>query len=416
MYDPHVANLEHNLLFGLLAVQIDLLSPHRFNDAYTEWKSRKDTTLGSLLVQQGQLKSEERREIERLLERKLARHGGDLHSCLKSLAQSPLQSALPALADDDSRRALGLSTTGVAPPTPTPSGRDFAQQEGFDTSHQLGTGPLADRLGSWFSDHRVLVSSATLITGAIGAAIVIGVFMMPMVGQGGGIVGTGPGGTPAPTSARRPPLEQGPPLGTLDLMIRGLYDALVSQEEVLEHIKRDPALSEPERGDALRRAERYRGNPGALNSASWFIVHQPNSTPAEYKRALQLAQEAVRAAPQDGLILNTLGVAQYRAGHYHEAIETLTESDRINSAALSGVSRQQQGSMPADLAFLAMAHHQLGLKQQALEWLDKLRESVAREGPRRLSESRWFLQEAEALILGESKPQGRGRAGRDVPD
>lgn len=417
MYDPHAVNLEHNLLFGLLAVHLDHLSPDRFNDAYREWRNRKDTTLASLLVQQGQLKSEDRREIERLLERRLARHGGDLHSCLKSLAQNPLQSVVPALADDESRRALGLPPTGAAAPsTAMPSGHDLYHREGFDADHRRITDPLGARIGSWVSDHRVLVSSATLITGAIGAAIVIGIFMMPMVGQGSGMVGMGSGATAAPTSARRPPLEQGPSLGSPDPMIRGLYAALVTPEEVIEHIKRDPALSEPERGDALRRAERYRGNPVALNEASWYIVRQPNSTSAQYERALRLAQEAVRAAPKDGNILNTLGVAQYRVGQYREAVETLTESDRMNSAAPAVPSRRPQGSVPADLAFLAMAHHQLGQKQQALEWLDKLQESIAQPGAPRQSESGSFLQEAETLILGESRRQGRGRAGRDVPD
>src|SRR5262249_49428949 len=143
---------------------------------------------------------------------------------------------------------------------------------------------------------------------------------------------------------------------------------------------------------------------------------QPNSTPAEYERALRFAQEAVRAAPNDGYILNTLGVAQYRLGRYREALETLTESDRINTTVPRGPSQQPQGPVPADLAFLGMVHHRLGHKPLALEFLDKLQESLNRQRTFRQPESQSLLQEAETLILGESKSQGRGRTGRDVPD
>jgi Flp pilus assembly protein TadD len=53
------------------------------------------------------------------------------------------------------------------------------------------------------------------------------------------------------------------------------------------------------------------------------------------------------------MFLNTLGVAQYRVGQYQTALDTLLRADKMN-----------QG-IPEDVAFLAMAHHRLGHKEQA---------------------------------------------------
>jgi hypothetical protein len=94
--------------------------------------------------------------------------------------------------------------------------------------------------------------------------------------------------------------------------------------------------------------------------------------------------------PGDGSLRNTLGVAQYRAGQWQSALETLTESDRLQSAQLGG-------SHPADLAFLAMAHLQLGQKEKAQGVLGRLREALKQTRWSRDAEARGFLQEAEAL-------------------
>jgi hypothetical protein len=84
------------------------------------------------------------------------------------------------------------------------------------------------------------------------------------------------------------------------------------------------------------------------------------------------------------MILNTLGVAQYRAGLHKEAVETLAA-----------------GSLSEDLAFLAMAHHQLGQREKAREFLKMLRDRMKRDV---ISSSyRAFLAEAEALIEGPPK-------------
>jgi hypothetical protein len=62
---------DRNLLFGVLALQADLLDAAQFAEACSAWAARKDTPLGDLLVQRGWLSAADRADVERLLERKL---------------------------------------------------------------------------------------------------------------------------------------------------------------------------------------------------------------------------------------------------------------------------------------------------------------------------------------------------------
>jgi hypothetical protein len=90
------------------------------------------------------------------------------------------------------------------------------------------------------------------------------------------------------------------------------------------------------------------------------------------------------------MILNTLGVAQYRVGRYDDALATLTKSEKLNAT--------KEGSLPADLAFLAMTQHQLGKKDEAKATLGLLREVMKQPRWTQDAESVGFLREAEELI------------------
>jgi tetratricopeptide (TPR) repeat protein len=110
------------------------------------------------------------------------------------------------------------------------------------------------------------------------------------------------------------------------------------------------------------------------------------------------AQRAHQLDPDNGAYRTTLGVAQYRAGQYQEAVATLTP--RASPRAASAVRLS-----PTDLAFLTMAHHQLGQYAEAQAWLERLRR-LQRE---RVSYDEWydddadvqsFLREVEVLLQG----------------
>ena len=51
---------DRNLLFGVLAMQADVITPEQFVEACAVWASRKDTALENLLADRGWLTAEDR--------------------------------------------------------------------------------------------------------------------------------------------------------------------------------------------------------------------------------------------------------------------------------------------------------------------------------------------------------------------
>jgi hypothetical protein len=192
--------------------------------------------------------------------------------------------------------------------------------------------------------------------------------------------------TPSPESARRRRL-----VAQAEPLVESLFGTPLLQEDVIERLRADPALAEPVRALALEIARRTVDPPHVLNDVSWHIARAPNRRREDYERAVRHAEAASRRDPENGLIRNTLGVAQYRAERYVDALKTLTESDRLNAAAF-------KGSMPGDLAFLAMAHHRLGHGAEARACLDRLREAMKTPRWRTDTEAVGFLREAETLV------------------
>jgi serine/threonine-protein kinase len=120
---------DRNLLFGVLALQADLLDADRFAEACTAWSVRKDTPLADLLVQRGRLRPDERAHVEFLLDRKLQKHGGDPRSGLADAASQRVRLTLDSLTDPDVRHTLtALEPAGAAREKATihykPVGRD----------------------------------------------------------------------------------------------------------------------------------------------------------------------------------------------------------------------------------------------------------------------------------------------------
>jgi WD40 repeat protein len=146
------------------------------------------------------------------------------------------------------------------------------------------------------------------------------------------------------------------------------------------------------RAQAEQFAQRSSADALRLNEASREVVRQPNAQPAAYLLALGRAEAASRINPQSGAYLNTLGVAQYRVGRFREALETLSRSEKLNTAALGRCD-------PSDLAFQAMAQHRLGQTETSRATLKRLREVMATRHAAANSENQTFLHEAEAVIL-----------------
>ena len=77
---------DRNLLFGVLALQADLIDADRFTKACALWVMDKDRLLADILVERQWLAPSDRADVEKLVQRKLAKHGeGVLRLVLQKL-------------------------------------------------------------------------------------------------------------------------------------------------------------------------------------------------------------------------------------------------------------------------------------------------------------------------------------------
>jgi tetratricopeptide (TPR) repeat protein/tRNA A-37 threonylcarbamoyl transferase component Bud32 len=97
---------DRNLLFGVLALQDDLIDPGRFAEACASWALRKDVALAAILVERGWISAAEREEVERRLERKLKKHGGNAHATLAAVAGPEARDAIGRAEDPVVRHSL----------------------------------------------------------------------------------------------------------------------------------------------------------------------------------------------------------------------------------------------------------------------------------------------------------------------
>jgi WD40 repeat protein/serine/threonine protein kinase len=171
-------------------------------------------------------------------------------------------------------------------------------------------------------------------------------------------------------------------------------------EEVTTFIRRDPTITEAVRQRALAwiepcwrmqvRAETAR-NASALISASTAVVRNARADSAAYQRALRQAEAVCEVLPGDVRCLNTLGIAYYRVGKYQEALDTLGRCNKL-----------RKEPVPEDLAFLAMAQHHLGEKEQARATLARLQEVIKQPRWAENAEAQAELREAEEAL--KTKP------------
>jgi tetratricopeptide (TPR) repeat protein len=107
---PTSSFADRNLLFGVLALQADLLDTGRFAEACSAWAARKETPLASLLVERGWLTPDDRDSVEQFLERKLKKHAGDVRASLAEVMSDPVKQTLDDLGDPDVRQSQSAAT------------------------------------------------------------------------------------------------------------------------------------------------------------------------------------------------------------------------------------------------------------------------------------------------------------------
>src|SRR4051794_15743887 len=97
---------DRNLLFGVLALQADLIDMRQFAEACTGWSARKDLALSDVLVEHGWLTAQDKTDVEKLLERKLNKHRGNVRASLAEASDGKVRNTLAAIDDADVQRSL----------------------------------------------------------------------------------------------------------------------------------------------------------------------------------------------------------------------------------------------------------------------------------------------------------------------
>jgi tetratricopeptide (TPR) repeat protein len=130
----------------------------------------------------------------------------------------------------------------------------------------------------------------------------------------------------------------------------------------------------------------------ALNNLAWGLATAAERKDRDGRKAVALAQLAVKAAPAIGGWWNTLGAAHYSAGNWKEAVATLEKSMEL-----------QKGGNSFDWFFLVMAHWQLGEKDKARKWFDRAAEWMDKNQPKNEELRRFRAEASQLLELKEKK-------------
>ena len=97
---------DRNLLFGVIALQTDAITRTQFIDGCALWANQKQRPLADLLAERGWIMPEDRADVERLVDRKLRRHDGDVHASLTELAGDVVRQSLEHVDDPEIRRSI----------------------------------------------------------------------------------------------------------------------------------------------------------------------------------------------------------------------------------------------------------------------------------------------------------------------
>jgi tetratricopeptide (TPR) repeat protein/tRNA A-37 threonylcarbamoyl transferase component Bud32 len=125
------ANSDRNLLFGILALQMDFITRDQLVAAMQGWVFDKSQTLGQILQKQGALAEDTHALLEALVQKHLAQHGNDIEKSLAAVSPAgQVRAELKRVADADVQASLVRA--GAAKPA--------AEDPFATTAPSVGTG------------------------------------------------------------------------------------------------------------------------------------------------------------------------------------------------------------------------------------------------------------------------------------
>src|SRR5688572_10749345 len=130
---PPAISADRNLLFGILAVQMDFISRESLIAAMNAWVMEKRKSLGEILREQRVLADDTLSVLDALVDKHLAVHGGSTERSLMAVTSlSAIESDLRGFADPHIEATLSHFAGG--PPRATPPEIDAGRSMGNPTS------------------------------------------------------------------------------------------------------------------------------------------------------------------------------------------------------------------------------------------------------------------------------------------
>jgi tetratricopeptide (TPR) repeat protein/tRNA A-37 threonylcarbamoyl transferase component Bud32 len=125
------SSTDRNLIFGLLALQMDFLTSEQLLDALHAWMRRKTTPIGEILRERGLLNERRLELLQGMVEEHIAQHGGDPQASLAALrVEASVCQDLGRIENDD----VQASVASLAAATP-----DTRQDASLDSAAILPT-------------------------------------------------------------------------------------------------------------------------------------------------------------------------------------------------------------------------------------------------------------------------------------
>ena len=97
---------DQNLLFGVLALQLEFIDVRQFAEVCCAWAGCKDKGVAELLVERGWINAADRDQVQGLLERKVQRRQGDVRQALSDLTGPQLRDVMHAVGDAEVEQTL----------------------------------------------------------------------------------------------------------------------------------------------------------------------------------------------------------------------------------------------------------------------------------------------------------------------
>ncbi|MCI0681462.1 MAG: protein kinase [Gemmataceae bacterium] len=109
-------NADRNLLYGVLALQMEFVTREQMVTALSAWGHAKDKSLGQILMEHGVLHPERQLLLDGLVNVRLQQHGNDVEQSLMALALPPaLRDELLQLADPEMQASVSRIPAPAAP-------------------------------------------------------------------------------------------------------------------------------------------------------------------------------------------------------------------------------------------------------------------------------------------------------------